>query len=139
MLEVNDFDDSRPTDARTPDKVVARESINIPPGMLSQVVSAGGSGNLPANFSMVPIETPISFAGFHENVLREFGPFFQQMGMTVAAGGASSTLTDAKPAPAQRSGRRSRSRWCSLWDNPPGIHRGSIHRTEIKTHPQKSR
>jgi hypothetical protein len=99
MLEVNDFDDSRPTDARTPDKVVARESINIPPGMLSQVVSAGGSGNLPSNFSMVPIETPISFAGFHENVLREFGPFFQQMGMTVAAGGASSTTMNAKPAP----------------------------------------
>src|SRR6266436_4639751 len=97
MLEVNDFDDSRPTDARTPDKVVARESIAIPSGMLGQVVSAGASGNLPTNFSMVPIETPISFAGFHENVLREFGPFFQQMGMTVAAGGASSTTMNAKP------------------------------------------
>ena len=48
---------------------------------------------------MVPIDTPLTFAGFNENVLREFGPFFQQMGMTVAAGGASSTLTDSKPVP----------------------------------------
>jgi hypothetical protein len=99
MLEVNDFDDSRPSDARTPDKVVARESIPVSSGMLSQVVSAGGSGVFPSNNTMVPIETPLTFAGFHENVLREFSPFFQQMGMTVAAGGASSTLSDSKPAP----------------------------------------
>src|SRR5277367_3072872 len=99
MLEVNDFDESRPVDARTPDKVAQRESIQVPSGMLAQVVSAGGSGAFPSNSSMVPIETPLSFAGFHENVLREFSPFFQQMGMTVAAGGASSTLTDSKPAP----------------------------------------
>ena len=99
MLEVNDFDESRPVDARTPDKVAQRESIQVPSGMLAQVVSAGGSGAFPANSSMVPIDTPITFAGFHENVLREFSPFFQQMGMTVAAGGASSTLTDSKPVP----------------------------------------
>ncbi len=99
MLEVNDFDQSRPSDARTPDKVVARESVPVSSGMLSQVVSAGAYGNLPQSFTMVPIETPLSFAGFHENVLREFGPLFQQMGMTVAAGGASSTVLDAKPTP----------------------------------------
>src|SRR5579872_5398459 len=43
MLEVNDFDESRPADARTPDKVAQRESIQVPSGMLAQVVSAGGS------------------------------------------------------------------------------------------------
>jgi len=99
MLEVNDFDESRPVDARTPDKVAQRESIQVPSGMLAQVVSAGGSSAFPSTSSMVPIDTPLTFAGFHENVLREFIPFFQQMGMTVAAGGASSTLTDSKPAP----------------------------------------
>jgi hypothetical protein len=99
MLEVNDFDESRPADARTPDKVAQRESVQVPSGMLAQVVSAGGSGAFPSNASMVPIDTPLTFAGFHENVLREFSPFFQQMGMTVAAGGASSTLTDSKPVP----------------------------------------
>jgi hypothetical protein len=98
MLEVNDFDLSRPSDARTPDKVAVRESVPVSSGMLAQVVSAGASGNFPANGTMVPIETPLTFAGFNEGVLREFSPFFQQMGMTVAAGGSSSsTLTDAKP------------------------------------------
>jgi hypothetical protein len=99
MLEVNDFDESRPSDARTPDKVAVRESAPVSAGMLAQVVSAGASGAFPSSSSMIPIETPLTFAGFHEGVLREFTPFFQQMGMTVAAGGASSTLTDSKPAP----------------------------------------
>jgi hypothetical protein len=99
MLEVNDFDQTRPVDARTPGKVVARESVPVSAGMLSQVVAAGAAGGFPPSATMVPIETPLSFAGFHENVLREFSPLFQQMGLTVAAGGASSTLPDAKPAP----------------------------------------
>jgi hypothetical protein len=98
MLEVSDFDKSRPADARTPDKVVARESVPVSAGMLSQVVSAGAAGGLQPSYTMVPIETPLSFAGFHQNVLREFGPLFQQMGLTVAAGGASSTARDSKPA-----------------------------------------
>jgi SpoIVB peptidase S55 len=99
MLEVNEFDQSRPSEARTPDKALPRASVSLPPGMLSQVVSAGGSGSFPQSPIMIPIDTPLNFSGFQENVLREFGPLFQQMGMTVAAGGASSTLRDAKPAP----------------------------------------
>jgi hypothetical protein len=99
MLEVKDFDESRPSDARTPDKVAVRESAPVSSGMLAQVVAAGASGAFPSNGTMIPIETPLTFAGFHEGVMREFTPFFQQMGMTVAAGGASSTLTDSKPAP----------------------------------------
>jgi hypothetical protein len=98
MLEVNDFDESRPVDARTPDKAIAREQIPVPSGMLAQVLSAGAAGNPPPAINMVPIETPLAFAGFHENVLREFAPLFQQMGMTVAAGGAASTMLSSKPA-----------------------------------------
>ena len=98
MLEVNDFDQSHPADARTPDKTTARESVTVPSGMLANVLSAGASSP-GSGFSMVPIETPLSFAGFHDNVLREFAPLFQQMGMTVAAGGAASTIPDSKPAP----------------------------------------
>jgi hypothetical protein len=93
MLEVKDFDQSRPADARTPDKTIAKETVPLPSAMLAQVLAAGASGNS----TMEPIATPLSFAGFNENVIREFGPLFQQMGMTVAAGGASSTLTDSKP------------------------------------------
>ncbi len=99
MLEVNDFDQSRPTDARVPGSAgPQRAAVNLPSGMLSQVVSAGGSGSLQTSPTMIPIETPLSFAGFNEGVLREFAPFFEQTGMAVAAGGASSALRDNKPA-----------------------------------------
>src|SRR5437762_2921203 len=82
MLEVNEFDQSRPSEARTPDKALPRASVSLPPGMLSQVVSAGGSGSLPQSPLMIPIETPLNFSGFQENVLQQFAPLFQQMGMT---------------------------------------------------------
>lgn len=100
MMEVNKFDQSRPTDARVPGKAASeRVAMSLPTGMASQVVSAGASGHLPSELTMTPIETPLTFAGFNQDALRQFGPFFQQMGMTVAAGGASSTLRDARPAP----------------------------------------
>jgi hypothetical protein len=97
MLDVKDFDDSRPIDAKTPDKPQARDAAAISSPMLSQVVSAGSSGALQQTPTMIPIETPLTLAGFSESTIREFGPFFQQMGMTVAAGGASSTMRDSKP------------------------------------------
>src|ERR1039457_6763486 len=100
MLEVNDFDKSPPSDARVPGSTAPqRAAVNLSNEMLQQVVSAGSSGNFSASPTMVPIETPLSFAGFNEGVLREFSPFFQQLGMTVAAGGASSSMRDSKPAP----------------------------------------
>jgi len=99
MLDVNNFDDTHPADARTPDRVASRDSAPAVSGMTAQVVAAGASPALPNGGTMIPIETPLTFAGFHENVLREFSPFFQQMGLTVAAGGASSTLPDARPSP----------------------------------------
>ena len=47
-----------------------------------------GSGNLPAQMPMmVPIETPLTFSGFNDNVLREFGPLFQNLGVTAVQGG----------------------------------------------------
>ena len=99
MLEVNDFDNSRPSDARTPDKAMAQETIPVSGGMLAQVLSASSSGSFGPSAALIPIETPLTFAGFHPNVLREFAPLFQQIGMSVAAGGATSTITDSKPAP----------------------------------------
>ena len=97
MLDVSAFDKSQPADARTPDKAVAQEAVSVPSGMLAQVLSAA-SGSFAPSSTMVPIETPLTFSGFHENVMREFMPLFQQLGMTVAAGGATSTIADSKPA-----------------------------------------
>ncbi|MGA2773863.1 MAG: hypothetical protein ABSG26_23945 [Bryobacteraceae bacterium] len=81
MLEINDFDHSRPEDARTPDRVQAA----VPGELLGQAVGAGGSP------MMVPIEAPLVFSGFTESTLREFGPMFQQLGITVAQGGGAGT------------------------------------------------
>ena len=101
MLEIEDFDQSRPADARTPDKAVVRSQATTVPGdLLAQAVAAGASPNLPRQSPMmVPIETPLLFSGFHENVLRDFGPLFEQLGITaVRGGGASSPAYTAKPA-----------------------------------------
>ncbi len=87
MLEVSEFDESRPRDARTPDKVVARDSFRVPGEFVAQAPV------------MTPVETPLIFSGFHESVLREFGPLFQQLGLTAAQGGAGGSLRDPKPAP----------------------------------------
>jgi len=83
MLEVNDFDDSRPADARTPDKLAHRNN---------NAASAGFP-------QMVPIATPLAFAGFTAGALTQFGDTFQQDGFApVVGGGAVSALRDATPA-----------------------------------------
>ena len=65
MLEIKDFDQSRPADARTPDKAVARSQAAVPGDLLAQAVAAGASPNLPRQAPMmVPIETPLMFSGF---------------------------------------------------------------------------
>jgi hypothetical protein len=99
MLEINDLDQSRPADARTPDKVAVRSAAPVPGDLLARAVAAGASPNLLQQLPMmVPIETPLMFAGFAENVLRNFGPLFQQLGITaVQGGGAASATYTAKP------------------------------------------
>ena len=93
MLEINDYDESRPADAKAPDKLQARNGIEVPGQLLSQAVAAGASPNLPRQTPlMVPIETPLVFSGFHDNVLKEFGPMFNQMGITAVQGGAAAAL-----------------------------------------------
>jgi hypothetical protein len=47
---------------------------------------------------MVPIETPLTFSGFHDTVLREFSPLFNQLGIVAVQGGAAGSLHSSKPA-----------------------------------------
>src|SRR5689334_22461463 len=99
MLEINDLDQSRPADARTPDKVVARREASVPDGMLAQMVAAGASPNvIQQSPLMTPIETPLAFSGFQDGVLRDFAPVFQQLGITAVQGGAGSALDTTRPA-----------------------------------------
>ncbi|MEZ5354950.1 MAG: hypothetical protein R2762_20125 [Bryobacteraceae bacterium] len=88
MLEINDYDQSRPAEARTPDKAVKQAMIPLE-GDLPIPVSSG--------MALTPIDTPMVLSGFTETTLREFGPMFRSMGIQAAQGGASSTLHSAKP------------------------------------------
>lgn len=99
MLEINDFDTTRPADAKVPDQPAARNSLAVPGDLLQQVMAAGRNASIPPQAIMTPIETPLTFSGFHDSVLKEFGPLFQQMGVTAVQGGAGGNLRG--PAPAQ--------------------------------------
>jgi hypothetical protein len=66
----------------------------------AQAVAAGALSHLPKQMPlMTPIETPLVFSGFESNVLSEFGPLFQELGIRAVQGGASGSLHTTKPAP----------------------------------------
>lgn len=87
MLEISAIDASRPLNQKTPQTIVERAELAPPASLL------GGGVRL------VPIETPLALAGFHEATLRDFRPFFEQMGITAVHGGAAGAVYDTKPAP----------------------------------------
>ena len=99
MLDVSDFDKSRPSDARTPDKIMATNNSlpDMPDGLLARVMAGShrGLGDVPA---MTQIATPITMSGFSEDAVRQFGPVFNQLGLTVSQGGAGGQLNSATPA-----------------------------------------
>ncbi len=100
MLEIHDFDTSRPTDARTPDRLPPRAELEMPGEVLAQMAAAGALRRpLDQPLILTPIETPISFSGFHESVIREFSGFFRQLGLVPVQGGASGALRGSKPEP----------------------------------------
>jgi hypothetical protein len=99
MLDVKSFDTGRPADARTPDKIQAKTSLPLPSGLLTRVMAASSSGNLPEAPMMTPIATPITMSGFSADAIKEFSPIFNQLGLAVAQGGAGGSLDSAKPAP----------------------------------------
>jgi hypothetical protein len=88
MLEINDYDQTRPSDARVPQGGSQQARLPLPQEY-QQVMSAP---------YMVPIETPLTMSGFHTEVLTQFGPMFRQMGLNPVQGGASAALHAAKPA-----------------------------------------
>src|SRR4051812_8173402 len=98
MLEINEYDKSRPSDARSPEKIADNRMVATTPGGMAEVVAGASNmnpfGNSP---SMVPIETPLTFSGFDNHSLRNFAPVFNQLGITPVQGGAGSTVTSARP------------------------------------------
>lgn len=85
MLELNQFDSSKPADAKTPQSVAGNRQVAVPENVLSGAL-------------MQPIETPLTFSGFHEATLRSFGATMQQMGLRPVMGGAAGANYETKPA-----------------------------------------
>src|ERR1700722_1679738 len=93
MLEIPEFDKSRPMDARTPDKpVVNRSAAAAIPGDLLSHINASSP-------MMMPIDTPLVLSGFSAQTIRAFEPLFSQMGIVAVQGGAGAGTLTAKPAP----------------------------------------
>ena len=100
MLDINDFDKSKPAEARTPDKMPAkRASLQMPGDLLNRVVAAGADPGLLRQVPMMtPIATPVTFSGFTDAAMREFAPVFEQLGLTAVQGGAAGSIDSVKPA-----------------------------------------
>jgi hypothetical protein len=93
MLEINEIDNSRPSNAKVPAQAFSPQGLDLPANLL-----AAASPRM-ADFGakLVPIETPLSFAGFNESTLREFKPFFDQLGISAVQGGAAGGARGARP------------------------------------------
>jgi hypothetical protein len=103
MLEIQDLDMSRPSDARTPNKLPAPQpaaAYEMPSELVAQLVAAGGTAPLPSQSPLLtPIETPLVFSGFTTQTLNTYEPLLRQIGITAVQGGASAGTLTAKPAP----------------------------------------
>jgi hypothetical protein len=84
MLEINRFDKTRPVAARIPERGDQH----------AQAASLQGLQGI----SLTPIATPLMFSGFNDNVLRDYAPLFNELGVTAVEGGAGNALTSSKPA-----------------------------------------
>ncbi|MGH9656268.1 MAG: hypothetical protein ACRD6B_22725 [Bryobacteraceae bacterium] len=100
MLDVNEFDTTRPANSRTPDKVQeASAGWQLPGGLAARVMEAGGLPQSAAEAPMLTaIATPITLSGFSPQAVDRFAPVFNQLGLTVSQGGAGGALDSPKPA-----------------------------------------
>jgi hypothetical protein len=100
MLEINDFDKSRPVGARTPQNASGDRAaaVEIPGNLLGQLVGAGAQSSFSRVPTMTPIDTPLVLSGFSEATVSAFQPLFNQMGIIAVQGGASAAYLNSKPA-----------------------------------------
>src|SRR5271155_5116426 len=83
MLEINDFDKSRPITAHTPDNAAGNRAaaMEVPGELLGQLISAGAQSSFPRTPTMTPIDTPLVLSGFSDSAVNAFQPLFNQMGI----------------------------------------------------------
>jgi hypothetical protein len=83
MLEINEKDQSRPADARTPER--------------SNGQNPGQAAEMPFD-ALMPIDSPLVLSGMAPGVMRDFSPMFHQLGVrTVQGTGGTSGVLSAKP------------------------------------------
>ncbi|HYM11252.1 MAG TPA: hypothetical protein VEU62_10990 [Bryobacterales bacterium] len=87
MLEINQFDQGRPADAHVPGRAPGAEKVALEPGLPGLLHPTANQ------LYLTPIESPLTFTGFHDGVLRDFGEVFEQMGMVAVQGGGSAALS----------------------------------------------
>ena len=95
MLEVEDFDVSRPQPAAG-----TKVASEMPPDLFQRLVAAGvAESSIPRETPLLePIATPMVFSGFSPSALRTFTPLLDQMGITaVQSGGGGAGTLDWKP------------------------------------------
>jgi len=98
MLEIDEFDASRPEQARTPGARAQAGEIAVPGGLLALAGLGSGGSGLPQPMPMlIPIEAPLVLSGFTEGALAEFSPWFQQLGIAAVQGGAAATMRSSQP------------------------------------------
>ncbi len=85
MLEINEFDSSRPAEAKSPASVASLRPIAVPESVMAGAL-------------MQPIETPLTFSGFNQTVLDYFGGTLKQMGLRPVMGGGGGANYDTKPS-----------------------------------------
>lgn len=101
MLEIEEFDKSRPADAKTPDAIPQKKTVaaaEMPNELMARLVAAGVPEISLRQALVTPIETPLLFSGFSDKALRGFDGFLSQMGVTAVQGGSGAGTLTAKPA-----------------------------------------
>lgn len=100
MLEVPEYDRSVPLDARVPELGTPKpESVEAPAELLERAGLWRRPGPATGAPWLVPIETPLTFAGFHPSVLEHFAPAFERLGIVAVQGGAAGAIESAEPSP----------------------------------------
>ncbi len=93
MLDINRFDEGRPANARAPDRPEPPAMVAVDSGTADLRLLRQAAGEL----YLTPIQTPVSFTGFHDAVIRDFGGLFERLGLTPLQGGGGSTTTSTRP------------------------------------------
>lgn len=89
MLEINEFDQGRPRASGPAERAAA-----LPTEGLDSSMGRPVAGDL----YLAAIHTPVTFSGFHDAVVRDFGRMLEPLGMVAVQGGGVSSAPPSNPS-----------------------------------------